>query len=295
MVKGIYFKIRSFIKNYDLAYISKKINILKESNIDTLIVGLSYSLFGIKEELLKSTVNLSLPSQDIFYGYIITKKISEFKKLNKVIIGLSYYSLYFDLSKSKKEKIRIDNVYYPLLRNTHNYKRESSILSNVSRVFKRTIYNKVYINIISSLVNENYFNYRNTREKFVGIKDFNKLNCKEKTEIGKQRAEMHNKLFYYEDTRIENENILREFIQNLIEKNIEPVIVIFPCTKYYKNILNNEFKKVFYKCFDKFEEKSKIKIIDLYNSNEFNDGDFADADHLNENGSIKVSKILNKL
>ncbi|HEY5588549.1 MAG TPA: hypothetical protein VIK86_06295 [Candidatus Paceibacterota bacterium] len=279
---------------------SKKIRMFRKKNADTLIVGLSYSLCGIEESLLDSALNLSLPSQDIFYSYLLTKKIIEINKIKKVAIGLSYYSFYFDMSKSIYNKFRIDNVYYPLLKHSHNYKNERSTKKKIFRFAKKMIYNKSYMLFMSLVASDKYFNLRNTREKACGIyefskliyNDFNKLCNEEKLEIGEKRADMHNKLLKYENTRIENEGIFKEFINMLIGKNIEPIIVIFPVTKYYKYTLKDEFKDTFYQYINELNLYNKIKIVDLYNSKGFNDNDFIDSDHLSKAGAIKVTHIL---
>jgi len=142
---------------------------------------------------------------------------------------------------------------------------------------------------------EKYFNLRNTRENVCGVYEFNKLSYNEKLKVGQKRAGLHNKFLVYENTRIENEKIFDEFIGLLIEKDIEPIIVIFPFTKYYKNTFKNEFKDIFYKYINEVNEHRKIRIVDLYNSNAFSDNDFVDADHLNELGAIKITKILSEI
>jgi len=42
------------------------------------------------------------------------------------------------------------------------------------------------------------------------------------------------------------------------------------------------------------ENKSCVKIIDLFNNSPFGNHDFLDTDHMNIDGAKKLSKILNK-
>lgn len=59
--------------NYDYYYLRNAMDIAKNSNIDTLITGSSYGLFGIDQNQLTSEVNTSLSSQDLYYSYLIIK------------------------------------------------------------------------------------------------------------------------------------------------------------------------------------------------------------------------------
>ena len=53
--------------NYDYYYMKYQLSKAINSQIDMIITGSSYGLFGIKESMLPNAVNLSLASQDLYY------------------------------------------------------------------------------------------------------------------------------------------------------------------------------------------------------------------------------------
>jgi hypothetical protein len=112
----------------------------------------------------------------------------------------------------------------------------------------------------------------------------------EKYVLGKERAEQHNKLLRYMETRRENEIILSKFLNYLNEKEIEVVLINFPTSKYYSKFLNKKFKADYYSIIKKY--KNKITFIDL-DTIAFEDQDFRDFDHINDIGAAKISCILN--
>ena len=100
-----------FTCNWDYFYLNNKVNEAK--NAETLILGSSYARFGIKEEMMEKAVNLSLPSQDLYYAFELLKKVcSEEHSVKNVILGCGYYSLFSDLSRTKNrgELERISTV-----------------------------------------------------------------------------------------------------------------------------------------------------------------------------------------
>lgn len=114
-----------FHRRYEYFYIN---NVVQNTNnkIDTVFIGPSYVVFGINPT--KTSVVLSLPSQDIYYSIQLLKKYLCHDKSNikRVVMGLGYWGLYHDLSsvKSFDELNRIFDVYYPVLGDLHNMPSE---------------------------------------------------------------------------------------------------------------------------------------------------------------------------
>ena len=103
-----------------------------------------------------------------------------------------------------------------------------------------------------------------------------------------------NSSMYYEDTRRENEKIFEEYILFLKGKNIMPIIVICPASKYYRENFNYKKKDEYYNILNKFKNKYNFQVIDYFESNLFEDDDFWDYSHLNGKGAEKFTKILKK-
>lgn len=69
--------------------------------------------------------------------------------------------------------------------------------------------------------------------------------------------------------------------------------VIPPVHSFYKEVLPNSnvlFKQLYEVC-DKY---SHIQILNLYDSQEFEDSDFLDGDHLNHSGASKMTSIMHE-
>lgn len=290
-------------KYYNLKYLRNSLQNCNNKDIESIIIGNSYSVVGIEEGLLeKNTAKLSTSSQDLYYSFEMAKKaILNNKNIKQCIFGISYYLLKHDLSKGESEYSAnlIKNVYYPLLNDVHNSKLTNIPLPETIGDFDLDIVLKNILDIdkveecIENYIykkNTNYYNKEiNPRRTDTIWNDFSKEN---KELIGLDRATQHNKLFKYEDTKLEYSKILQEFIEFMENRNIELVMVIFPTTEYYSKNILVEFKNEFNEVLEYIKSKS-IKVIDLrIYCQEFNDSDFEDSDHLNELGAIKATNYI---
>ena len=77
-------------------------------------------------------------------------------------------------------------------------------------------------------------------------------------------------------------------------KNVKPIIIIFPNTRYYSEFLNESYEREFYNIINKISEKFRIKLIDFSKKDIFEESDFIDFDHMNETGAMKITKEINK-
>ncbi|MES5954327.1 hypothetical protein QCI42_12780 [Bacillus fungorum] len=303
--------VHKYFRNYDYNYLNDMINVSKnDENIKTLITGLSYSLFGIEPALLKGNgMNLSLASQDIYYSFKIIKDIiNENKSIENCVIGLAYYSFYFDLSRGSEAK-RIGEVYDPLFNDGHHYEVSNRKTNIAHHEFENYVPDviKIIFNVneleqkmIDNYYNEvglNYFNRYMSRKNgsLLGNSSLKDLTEQQKVTLGTERAESHNKIIKYEETAKENTRIFEELLQFLKEHDIKPIIVIFPTTKYYREKLDSNYKKIFYNKLSHFSKEYKLEIIDLFDSDRFNESDFLDFDHLDDTGAKKVTNVLNDM
>lgn len=293
-----------YLGYYDFNYLDNSLNRSYQGDIEAIIVGNSYSLVGIEEQLLdKNCINLSMHSQDLYYSYQLAKKsITKNKNIKQCIIGISYYVLCHDLSKcgSLYSRNMVENVYYPLVKDKHNsrinivptqkkilhYQFDSLVKSifntnKVEKYFKSKIY----------LKNTTYYNNINSLNRKQSFKEFD---IEYKENLGVYRANQHNKIFKYKETSIEYREIFKEFLNFLDESFVEPIIIVFPTSSYYLKNIKLEYIKQFDDLIKQIKEEN-IKLIDLREpSFGFDDGDFIDADHLNKKGAIKATNYLNK-
>lgn len=297
------------IYSYDYYYLLSSLISIEESSVDTIIVGHSYSQNGIVASNLKrKSVNLSLSSQDLYYSFQLVKRAIELNSnISKIIIGTGVWSFYFDLSSSKNanELKRIENIYYPILNDKHNYIYEDNMASRSRNEVNRIIDFIFNIKLINQLfilnlyhTNKNYFNNVIVQDRFslIGSNKVETLGLEARHIGGKSRAADHNKLLKYSKTRNENYEIMKDFLNITSKKNIDVIVINFPVTDYYYKYLEKEFINDYNHVLNNLINDYSIKFIDL-NKNEFGfqDSDFRDFDHLNGKGAIKATSIINDL
>lgn len=285
--------------NYDYYYMKYQLSKAINSQIDTIITGSSYGLFGIKESMLPNAVNLSLASQDLYYSI---KGIEYVWNINKnikhIVLCASYYYFYSDLSKTKNdfEIQKITKVYSPIFDDRHNcylmpprknilYKSD---IFDIESVLERTA-NSFYTN--------GYFNDNAPRCNFAtkiwqSDKAWIDLSYEEKATSGKQRALSHNKSLKHINSLLANVELLCRFVQFCKERSISLTIVVAPASKYYAKHIAPQFKEIFYEVVNSID--SSLKILDYSNDESFLDDDFNDMDHLSESGAIKLTNAIKK-
>jgi len=300
------FENQKYYSNYDYYYLSK--NMKRSNDSEILVTGSSYSMFGLSERNFENSIlNLSLASQDLYYSYKIVKEALKCSRNVKYcIIGTSYYSFHFDLSRSKKEaEKRINKVYFPVFKDSHHFKisnnytsPNNSINDNILSFLYNIIFNKIKLEQTiddAIIVHDSYFNNNVNREIFSLLGDvrLEDMDLPQKVAVGRQRAEQHNQLLVHNKTVEENTNILRNLINYLNERRITPIVVAFPVTEYYRDFFDHEFKNVFYENMNSLANTHMFKLVDLFSSEDFDESDFLDMDHLNEKGAVKVTNMLN--
>ncbi|MBW6411568.1 tetratricopeptide repeat protein [Clostridium weizhouense] len=268
-----------FIEDYKVSVIEgldyKISKLIGQNNINGLVMGLSYGEVGIKaESLLDNFINFSLSSQDLYYDFLLLKKLYMFKQvkdnLKYVVINLAYYSFDYDMTQTiSKNRI---HRYLDYFKEYHN--NNDIINVDIEKYFyeKRITFN-------------DYIEMQNLKqESILNINDPN----------GQHEAKK-NLTMNYINTRNEYENIFDEYIRFLIDNNIKPVVVICPTSKYYRGCYDYRNKKeCFYDILNRFRLKYEFQVIDYFDSELFEDNDFWDYSHLNDKGAEKFTQILNK-
>lgn len=249
-----------------------------KTECEILVTGLSYAFDGINTNLLnKVAVNFALPSQDLYFDYYVTKSIFkniELRCLKYQIIGLSYYSFHYDLTKSL------------LLNRALGYHFFTGRMHHLS--YEQVQGFKVYKNIICDIFKEDAINQvydLSYRENNISLMD---------KEIGKNLANKHSKKNYNKTVK-ENKEILEQYLKLLKSKNIIPIVIVFPVSKYYYPYFSKEMSIEFQQIIREMQSLYAFEFIDLFSSDMFVDNDFYDFDHLNKKGAYKVANFLNKV
>ena len=246
----------------------------KENEI--LVTGISYHNDGIDSTMFsRPAFNFAIRGQDIFYDYTVIKYLFQnyFNRISKVkyvIIGLSYYSFDYDFSKSSSavEALR----YYPQIQEAHNF-----------------IDNEC-IPVITDRMKRNLNKYKDVYALFE-FKDVYELSD---TEGEKAAIADSGKDFPY--TAIENMYFLKQYIDFLKKREITPIVLIMPVTKYYEKYYKEESVKKFYQYLEKVigEYRQPVQVLDYFNKIDIPDKYWYHINHLNQNGAAYFTKQLDQ-
>lgn len=247
-----------------------------KNNIKTLILGSSHGLAAFNPDISKdkSIFNLCFGSQDLYYSYKMYEKYaSELKNLKTVLCFYSVFSPGSDLTKSPyKHLIQYYKYVYDIDYRDENdkiyYKKELDFL------------NKRFCNIYK---NENY-------RGFQALEGSNIDDEKGRHEI-KAHVKISNLHTNQEDYILKMYDIAKKYNHKLI-------IVIPAFSPKYYEICKEECEKqnvAYDKIFSSVYEIQKDKDIEIMNFFEyegFEQGDFYDYEHMNNKGANKITKLI---
>ncbi|SDM20656.1 D-alanyl-lipoteichoic acid biosynthesis protein DltD [Sediminibacillus halophilus] len=260
------------------------------SEYDCLITGMSYAKYGIDlKELKRESFNFALNSQDLFHDYSIVKYLSNRKLLtniNTIIIGLAYYSLEFELIKSREKYLvtRYHPINADLKSNTDYYRKYMNLRTAYA---DDTFINKVpYLQtVFGTLLEHDYL------EK---IDDFEDQYIKaDNVQWERKELALRHSNKDYPETVEKNVHILERYLNLLKEEAIKPIIVIFPQHKDYTAYFSKTMREDFTSHLERLNATHPFELIDLFDSELVSERDFFDVHHLNHDGAIKVTQLIN--
>lgn len=284
--------------NFDYYFLKAALEEGKKPEIDTVITGSSYGLFGIEHSLLDRQVNLALASQDLFYSMKGFYEICHSNRnIRNLILCCSYYYFFSDLSKvqNKEEILRVSKVYDPIFHSRHNCillppaenGLPDSDIFDISQIVQVCT---------SSIYKNNYFNAQRQRHLFAcrlwesKSKKWGEIEERERQKVSVIRADLHNKSKERKSTYMENKALLKELIKFCEEREITVVVVVPPAYKAYRDHLYGGYKDIFYGVLNQAE--GTIHLLDLFDSAYFQAEDFNDMDHLGDTGAEKLTGMI---
>ncbi len=295
-----------FSSHYDLLYLESCLRRAgRDQNVNTVIVGSSYGLFGIDSCVMEQVsggkikgINCSLMSQDWYYSKKCFDAIlQQNDHIENLVICGAYYSLFSDLSRTKNptELARISRVYYPLFKDYHHCVSLSEDDGSLPEI--ETYDLKRFVDcFFEELSGGSYFNDYKRRVKHASKlwadtkKTWRELSDEEQREAAEQRAALHNRVINRPITKQENIECLEQLISECSDRSIRILWVVPPVTEFYRNRMLEEFREIFYEVFRPY--RNQVEIVDLYDSELFVSGDFNDMDHLGDVGAIKLSELV---
>jgi len=258
----------------------------KADKIEVLVVGSSHSNFGINPKYFgREAFNISNTSQGLYQDYkVLSKYLPKCKVVKMVIIPISYFSLQSELSFSP-EAWRCAYYYFYL-----GVKADPSWSMFDSRNYSALFLWDGPRGVIKGIRNINEVNINEYGYQFpLKIKSSideiindntgrNRVNYNEKT--------MKDNLVGY------NVLLLNRIAEELKERNIKIMFITPPVYKTYYSHISKERYNIMIKSVEDVVNKHSDKYYNYFYDDRFELNDFADNDHLNEEGAKKFSIIL---
>lgn len=296
-------------RNYDYLWLRTMLSQAAGAKTDgsTLITGSSHALNAIQESCWKSAFNCSMHSQDIYYDFLCARRVLDAAgrgRFARCFIVMGYYIAYQDLSLSKiSRETMIKNVYYPIFRDAHHWQTPT----------QRDLWDWASFDVSagSSLTPEgikaaceeaaahkllkygSYFSPLRARGSYfnLGGLTWAQVPPADRLDMGKRRAEEHNRAFQHKESFEENKKILQEFVRYLYSRDVQPIVVITPFTPEYNQFVLPQMKAGVEELVESVPEE--VYYVDFNQLEElFDPADFMDTDHLSAAGAQKASAML---
>lgn len=292
---------------YDRLYLTAKLSKIQNEQSRILLAGSSYTMTGLLENKMPyPSVNLAVNAQDLYYTLLSVKEaISRSQNMDTIVISFAYYFFFSNMNDNPSDYMLsiLSKIIYPIYKKLNGYKgelKEISVKVDESPICEAIVDISVirdlyYSAVIKELGNMQYFNRIKKRPEY-GLLNYSFL---EKTDeqnfaAGKVRAEGHNAGFDI-DRGVINRELLDKFLDNMEELNKKIILFIPPATKFYKESVSKDMINSYQQLVMPIVNSHKCcALIDLFNSQEFNEQDFQDYDHVNEKGAEKLSEIIAK-
>ncbi|MEL3958752.1 hypothetical protein NST17_16455 [Caldifermentibacillus hisashii] len=287
----------------DRFYLEAKLDSLKKrQDIRLLLAGSSYTMCGLFEKQMPLPArNVAVDAQDLYYSIKSIRTALDYNpNITHCILSFAYYFWGYDLSLSTSlyQYKRVTEVNYPVFKDKHNFSgvledRTQTFLTSITPLRKHLfLFDKLaeqqIKKIKESFVDAHYFPY--PRVGSAVLKNDEQTNH----QLAQKRAASHNKFFKYQSTVEENKKLFADFLEEMNSKGVQIILFVPPVTEYYRNYINPDLISNFYECMEPLKSKFQFTLIDLFNSDQFESGDFYDYDHLNDRGAKKLGKILGK-
>ena len=261
------------------------------SEIKVLVIGASCTAMGVKPSYFdwQPSFSLAYANQPILYSYLILNNyIDRMDSLRCVVMDATYGGLW-DKGQNAKSFLKRYSIYYGL-NDFKGFENNYEISANIKDIYKRLIHESDRAAFTTCDLDGFQSRY------FVNIPYDD-----EKWKTHGQKFSVEHTLF---NTTIDNDDaqkvcgdnyVLLNQIVSLCEKRkVKVLFVSTPCHPYYYNGYNPIQKGIVDSTFAALcREFNNVKWFDYTESEYFNNEDFSNSNHLNTNGAIKLTKMLN--
>lgn len=258
---------------------------IAEQNIEKaeiIFLGASHTYYGIKAQMFDvPSLNLAFISQDLYYdNRILSKYLPRAKNLKLAIISVSYPSLEGETESSIESwRCSFYNHFWGIPRRSQKF-----ILSDYSALALfgvETSRNYLLKNHLPQL--EEIDNSGSP----IGLRPVNPtLMQKADKNIERHQKNMKKEMIAY------NLEYLTDMIEKLQTANVKVIIITPPCFHNYYEKMNSNDYAVMQDNVKSLSEKYNVEYYNYLKDSRFNENDFTDSDHLNTQGSEKLTLIV---
>ena len=257
------------------------------SKIETLILGSSHTYYGINPEYLKlNSFNLANISQSLYFDNLLFKKyLKKMPNLQNIIIPVSYSSLSKVLDTGEESWRKYDYQSYmncmpDIIDKSHLKSHSILYAKGVKKCLTATV---EYLTLNKSPINCNSTGW-GTNYTHSTIRDLEVT--------GKKASERHEN---GSSDFTANLQKIKEIIKISESHGIKIFILITPTyISYRKNLNTIKTNSIIKNCTILSDYYSNVFFLNHFEDKSFVKKDFYDADHLNDVGAEKFSKILNR-
>lgn len=245
--------------------------------------------------LEKSGFNAAHLSQSLKYDHFIFNKfIDQMPSLEYVIMGIDYWSPFGDIEESPEWwRVKYYNIHYGgnFYRWEGRYNYE--IYFQDFSTFKRAA------NGFLTMLGIRNDTHISTNEKGYGI-HYTLANRSADWDNGQFEALRHNALIDEAMSMNNRFDQNRKYVEDIIlqssRRGVKVLLVNVPLYQTYRDHLNSDHM-IQQKEFCRYFEKNfpNVSYHDFSNDPRFTEGDFYDANHLNEKGTEKFTRIIDSI
>ncbi len=276
--------LRNVSNNYSLKY--QQIE-RQKNNIEVLLFGDSHCLYGLNPKYFhQQAFNLSNVSQTVYFDQLLFNQyVDQLPKLKQVVFCIEYTNL-SQLDNTGEDgwrKFFYARFMHLKVPNISPLDPRNHLIVLTQKPYKIRDLIKRYVKTKSILdCDVNGWGNNYTKDKRI-----------QPDEVAAERAKIQ------EDGLVDfsvNSQRLQSMIDHCKQKGIQVLIVSMPQTRIYERYLNQEKLRKIVKTCQSFEQKNPgvAYYLNLFADPRFSDEDFYDADHLNDQGAKKASKIVDE-
>jgi hypothetical protein len=263
---------------------------------ETLILGSSAAYWDIAPSLLAPhTYNLGNVAQTLYYDdHLLTKLLPELPKLKRVILTVSYVSLFFQLHGSDEAERQF---YYfqewkippPRLQERLDPRMWSSVVLRTPGFAAKSLATAVKQAVRGGPLQAAPV------EPSIDPDGWSPQLPGDPKELGiaavEKKLYYHHRLMHVSDEAA-NQAALEHIITLLRERNIELVLVTPPVSPDYAQRMKPEFWQRTEAVVGELSRRYQVRYISLLQLPQLTPTDFLDADHLNRQGATRFTGIL---